>query len=91
MLGYSREEFTQIIWEEITHPEDIKADISQFNRVINGEISGYSMPKRFYRRDGSIIHAHISANAVRNIDGTVDHFVAIVLDITDLKLAEDEF
>jgi len=90
MLGYSREEFTQITWEEITHPEDIKADISQFNRVINGEINGYSMPKRFYHRDGSIIHAHISANAIRNVDGTVDHFVAIVLDITDLKLAEDE-
>jgi PAS domain S-box-containing protein len=89
MFGYSREEFFKLTWEDLTHPEDREADLTQFNRVIDGEIDGYSMEKRFFHKDGSIVSAHISANAIRKTDGTVDHFVAIILDITDLKLAEE--
>jgi len=88
LLGYHREEFSKLTWEEMTHPQDIDADVEQFNRVLNKEIDGYSMEKRFIHRNGSIVYTHISISVVRKIDGAVDYFVAYILDISNLKLAE---
>jgi len=39
-------------WAEITHPEDLAADVAQFNRVMAGEIEGYALDKRWLRKDG---------------------------------------
>lgn len=89
MFGYSREDFARLTWTELTHPEDLESDLAQFNRVLAGEIDGYTIEKRFIRRDGSTLYAVISANAVRKADGMVDYFVALVHDITDRKKMED--
>jgi len=90
MFGYSREEFSQLTWKDFTHPDDIEANLIQFERVLSGEIDGYSMEKRYIHYNGSIVHTLISVKAVRKIDGVVEQFVALVLDITDRKYAEDE-
>ncbi|MBV5277333.1 PAS domain S-box protein, partial [bacterium] len=88
ILGYSAEELTQKTWTELTHPDDLAADLAHFAAVLRGESDGYSMEKRFIRRDGSVIHAFIAARAVRKPDGGVDFFSAIVEDITARFLAE---
>ena len=88
ILGYPKEELIKLSWAEITYPDDLKADEAEFERVLAGEIEGYSMDKRFIRKDGVIIYACISANCIRNKDGSIDHFVAFVQDITDRKAAE---
>jgi PAS domain S-box-containing protein len=90
MFGYSRSEFRQMTWEELTHPDDLGADVASFNKVLSGETDGYSMEKRFFHRDGTIVNAIISANAVRKDDGSVDYFVALVHDISDRIRAEEE-
>ncbi len=46
ILGYQRHELLRMTWAEITHPEDLAADVTQFDRVMAGEIHGYSMDKR---------------------------------------------
>jgi diguanylate cyclase (GGDEF)-like protein len=46
------------------------------------------MDKRFLRKDGVVIYACISANCIRKEDGSIDHFVAFVQDITDRKTIE---
>ena len=48
-------------WVELTHPDDLAADIAQFNRVLSGEIDGYSMDKRWIRKDGQIVLAILEA------------------------------
>ena len=40
---------------KITHPDDLAADVEQFERVLNGETDGYSINKRFIRKDGRVI------------------------------------
>ncbi|MFH0728825.1 MAG: PAS domain S-box protein, partial [Pseudomonadota bacterium] len=90
ILGYPRVELTRKTWAELTHPDDLEADEVQFNRVLAGEINGYSMDKRFIQKNGTIIHAAISAQCVRKPDGSVRHFVAIANDITERKRAETQ-
>ena len=89
ILGYERRELLQMPWAEITHPDDLSEDVSNFERVIAGEIDGYTMDKRWIRKDGRIIDTIMAAKCLRRADGTVDYFVRLVQDITERKLAED--
>src|SRR6202790_2716820 len=52
MLGYEREELLRMTWAEVTHPEDLASDVANFNRVLASEFDGYSMDKRWIRKDG---------------------------------------
>ena len=58
---------------ELTHPGDIAADAAEFNRVRRGD-DGYSLDKRFIRKDGRVIYATISLKCLRLADGSVDYF-----------------
>ncbi len=89
ILGYERRELLEKTWAELTHPDDLAADVAKFDRVLAGEVDGYSLDKRWLRKDGRIIHATISVKCLRHTDGTVDHFVALVEDITDRKRADE--
>ncbi|HYX42849.1 MAG TPA: PAS domain S-box protein, partial [Pyrinomonadaceae bacterium] len=90
ILGYERSELLQLTWAELTYPDDLAADVAQFNRVLSGEIDGYSMDKRFIRKDGRIIYTIISVTCLRRADGSVDYFVVLLQDITARKRAELE-
>jgi PAS domain S-box-containing protein len=74
----------------MTHPDDLAADVANFDRVIAGEIAGYTMDKRWIRKDGQVIHSIMSAKCVRRSDGSVDYFVGLVQDISARKHAEEE-
>jgi PAS domain S-box-containing protein len=89
ILGYPRHEMLQKTWAEMTHPDDLAADMHQFNRVMAGEIEGYSLDKRWIRKDGRVIHSIMSAKCLRRVDGSVDYLVGLVLDTTERKHAEE--
>ncbi|MCY2990501.1 MAG: PAS domain S-box protein [Planctomycetota bacterium] len=89
ILGYSRDELARLTWSEITHPDDLAADVMKFDQVLARGIDGYTMEKRFVRKDGMIVRTSLSARCVRSVDGSVDHFLALVQDITQHKHVED--
>ncbi|MBJ7898908.1 MAG: PAS domain S-box protein [Cyanobacteria bacterium RI_101] len=89
ILGYSLEELKRLTWAEMTHPEDVDADVAFFNQVLAGEREGYEMDKRFIHKDGHIIYAQISVQCLRREDGSLDFFVAMVQDISDRKQMEE--
>jgi len=90
MLGYSREELWAMTWAELTHPDDLAADVAQFERVLAGEMDGYSMDKRFIRKSGAVVHTAMSVRCVRDVDGAPLHFLAMILDISERKASENE-
>ena len=87
-LGYSREELTPMTWADLTYPEDLAADVKQFNRMLNGEISSYAMDKRFIHKDGHLVYTRLAVSHVRKPDGDLDYVVAMVEDISDRKKSE---
>lgn len=88
ILGYQKSELLQMKWAELTHPEDLADDVANFQRVLAGEIDGYTIDKRWIRKDGQIIDTITSAKCLRRADGSVDYFVGLVQDITGRKLSE---
>jgi PAS domain S-box-containing protein len=88
ILGYERGELLQKSWAEMTHPDDLASDIAQFNRVLAGEIDGYTVDKRWIRKDRRVIDSIMAAKCLRRADGSVDYFAGLVLDTTTRKQAE---
>lgn len=87
ILGFERDELVQRTWLELTHPEDLATDLEEFNRLLEGAIDHYEMEKRFLRKDGGLVHTKIQVRAFHRKDGSIDHIVALMQDITDRKLA----
>ena len=90
MLGYTREELKKMTWVQLTHPEDVAADVAQLNRVLAKEIDSYTLDKRYLRKNGLEIFVTLSVRCSRHSDGSPNYFVGLVMDITDRKRAETE-
>lgn len=90
LLGYSKDELTKLTWVEITYPDDLVSNIAEFENALAGKAEGYSLDKRFIRKDGLIIYASVLVRCVRNQDGSPDYFLVLVQDITARKKVEAE-
>jgi PAS domain S-box-containing protein len=90
MLGYSREEFLKMTWVQFTHPDDVAADVAEFNRLLAREIDSYTLDKRFLHKDGREVFTTIAVRCVRHPDGSPDYIVGMAMDITKRKHAETE-
>src|SRR5258707_1117867 len=47
------------------------------------EIDGYTLPKRWIRKNGDLVHACVSVKCLRCADGSVESFVALLQDLTE--------
>ena len=55
IVGYTRDELLQRTFQDITHPEDLAAELEQYTPLMRGELPSYSLEKRYIRKDGSLI------------------------------------
>ncbi len=90
LTGYSKHELLSKSFQNITHKDDLKADLAYVQKLINGEISTYQLEKRYIHKDGHPIWVLLSVSSILNEDGTVKHFVSQVVDISIRKQTEEE-
>ena len=88
IVGYGGDELLGMTFQDITHPDDLDADLGQVRRVLAGEIPTYSMEKRYVRKDGSLVWIDLTVSLVRRASGDPDYFISVVEDITERKRAE---
>lgn len=88
MLGYSREELLRLNWAEMTYPEDLAAEVTQFDKLLRGEIDNYMLEERFVRKDGGLVFTNLAVGCVRGTDRSVDYVLALLEDISERKGAE---
>ena len=87
IAGYDREHLMQADFQRITHPDDLAADLANVNRLLVGEITSYTMEKRYVRPTGQIVWVTLCVGLVRDRDGRPTNFVAVVLDISETRRA----
>ncbi len=88
IVGYQQEELRKLTFQEITHPDDLEPDLENVEKLIRGEISGYDMEKRYFRKDGSIVWIQLSASVMRDNSGQAICFPAQIQDLTKRKEEE---
>ncbi|ABL82357.1 PAS/PAC sensor signal transduction histidine kinase [Nocardioides sp. JS614] len=89
MLGYSQAELLQRGFQDLTHPEDLDADLALFHQVLAGELDSYRIRKRYLHAEGHVVWGDLSVAVVRDPDGTARHFISQVLDVTEQRANEE--
>jgi PAS domain S-box-containing protein len=90
ILGYTREELLEKTFQDITHPADLEADLDQVRRLLAGEISSYSMEKRYVKKDGSLMWGNLTVSLAGQPSVEDSYFIAVIEDIDRRKRAEEE-
>jgi PAS domain S-box-containing protein len=90
IIGYSRAEIEAKTFQEITHPEDIQEDLDHMAKLVDGAIDEFSMEKRYYRKDQSIVWVNLTVSRLWRDGQAPDFHMAVVEDITSRKELEAE-
>ncbi|MBS1530534.1 MAG: PAS domain S-box protein [Bacteroidetes bacterium] len=85
MLGYSKQQLLNMTFQDITHPDDLNADLALLKRLHSGEINMYQMEKRYIHQDGYFVWAMLTVSLIRHADGAPDFHIAQIADITEYK------
>ncbi|MBW4495230.1 MAG: PAS domain S-box protein [Oscillatoria princeps RMCB-10] len=88
MLGYSEEELLALSLHTVTHPDDLETDQQYRRACFAGEISTYSMEKRYISKDGSCVWGNLTVSVVREAAGAPKYAIGIVEDVTHRVQAE---
>ena len=88
IAGRTREEMMRIDWIQITHPDDVQADLDNMARLNAGEIPGFQMDKRYLRPDGSVVWASLTVAPMTIAAGESPRHLAMVEDISERKRLE---
>ncbi len=87
-LGYSEKELLRMKTTDITHPDDLEESTAFKKIVFKGAKDTYQLQKRYFHKNGHIVHAIIGVTPVKDLDGNPSHAIAQFLDITDRIEAE---
>jgi len=90
IVGYTETECQHLTVKDVTHPDDYEFEEAETRRLLSGEISGYSIEKRYLHKSGSIVWGQMTASLVRRASGEPFYTLAIIEDITERKRAEEE-
>jgi PAS domain S-box-containing protein len=90
MLGYTEQELLDRTFEQITHTDDVAADVGLVNQLLKGTIPNFQMEKRYLRKDGGSVWAKLTGSIIRSQAGEGIYFLGMIEDITDTKRAELE-
>lgn len=95
IVGYSREDLLACTFQDITHPDDLNADLIYVRQMLANEIQTYTIEKRYIRQDGGLRWINLTVALVWRKDGTPDYFISVIEDIqrrkeAELALAEQE-
>lgn len=88
ITGYTADELRSLRVQDITHPDDLDADLANLQRLRSGEIDSISMEKRDLRKDGGVVWVEANRALVRNLDGSPLLYVGTMRDITAQREAE---
>jgi PAS domain S-box-containing protein len=89
MIGYSKEKLRSKTFADITHPEHVEGDKEMIIALSKGEITQYKTEKRYVKKNGEILWGSLISTPVRDNEGKIIYYLAMVQDITDRKKTEE--
>jgi PAS domain S-box-containing protein len=90
IVGYSQEEMLSRRFHDITYPDDLQLDLDNMQKLLSGEIATFKMEKRYIRKDGKIIWVSLICVPLWLEATDPRSHIAIVEDITERKLYEEQ-
>ncbi len=89
IAGYTREEFLNLDFIQLTHPDDLARDMEQLRALNAGKIQRYSLEKRYFHKSGRVVWIYLTVAAARNEQGETQHYISAIEDISARKESEE--
>jgi PAS domain S-box-containing protein len=98
ILGYSESELKTMSYKDITHPDELDESSRLVEDLKAGNISYFSLEKRYLKKDKSVIFGKVTVSIIRDKHDTPSLYIAELEDITlrkqmdeALKESEEKF
>ena len=75
---------------DVTHPDDLDADLALLGEVLTGERSHYALAKRYLHPDGTPVPCELHVACLRDEQGDPTALIAQIVDVTQRAAAEAE-
>lgn len=82
IVGYTKEELYEKTFQNITHPDDLDADLAYVEEMLQKKRRTYVMEKRYIHKEGHIVWVRLSVSLVWK-DAKPLFFVSQIQDITE--------
>jgi PAS domain S-box-containing protein len=89
MLGYTKDEIRGLTIEDVVHPKDVEACLTNFRRLVAGEIQSFEALNRYVSKDGKPVWVHKHVSLLRDDRGNPTSALALVTNITERKRQEN--
>lgn len=89
ILGYTEAELLQRTFQSITHPSDLPVDLAYARQMLAGQISSFSLEKRYICKDGRPQWVNLASSLVRDAAGVPEYFISIIEDISVRNQAKE--
>jgi len=89
IVGYTADELLRMTFQDVTHPDDIAADVEQAAKVAAGKLEQYSLEKRYIRKNGEVTWVNLTVAGVRDANQQFQYFISVIEDIGMRKQAEE--
>jgi len=83
ITGYSAEELATMTFADITYPDDLEQDLALTGDLFSGERDGFTMEKRYVRKNGEVVWVYLTVAMLRDADGRPNQALSMVEDITE--------
>jgi PAS domain S-box-containing protein len=90
IIGYNEQELLSKTFQDITHPEDLDADLSYVRQMLAGELRSYHLEKRYFHKEGHTVVVLLSVSLVHDSRGDPLYFISQIQDVAARKRAEAE-
>lgn len=89
-LGYTEAELLGLTFADVTHPDDLQADVKLAEQLFANQIPYYQMEKRYFKKSGEIMWFRLTSSVISDHQGNILYALAMLEDITGSKQAEQK-
>jgi PAS domain S-box-containing protein len=88
LIRYTESELLGRTCQDLIHPDDRELTVEYQRQMLAGEISTYSLEKRYIRKDSQMQWVNSTVSLVRNSQGLPGYYIKVLEDISKRKQAE---
>ncbi len=89
MLGYSEEEFQEMSFTDITHPDDIEESERLYQELEEGRCDHFVQEKRYFHKSGELVWCRVALFGICDSAGRLMYTIGMGENITMRKRAEE--
>jgi PAS domain S-box-containing protein len=89
IIGYAQDEMKTLVFQDITHPEELDTDLDYVQQVLSGELATCTIEKRIIRKSGEPLWVELTASLVRDEANQPRYFILVIQDIGERKQTQE--